>query len=160
MQDRRSGEWRLPWQGGCLCGRVRFEVTAAPLLSMACHCRGCQRLTASAFSLTLVVPGNGFAIIEGATVPGGLHGENLYAFCDRCKSWLFTEPAGSGNGMIFLRPTMLDAARWTEPFVESMTREKLPWVELPTAFSFEGFPAPADYPQLMSAYAERGARPG
>lgn len=29
--------------GGCLCGRVRFRVTAEALDSGYCHCRMCQR---------------------------------------------------------------------------------------------------------------------
>ena len=153
-------EWKLPWQGGCLCGRVRFTVSAPPIVSMACHCRGCQKLTASAFSLTLVVPADGFAITAGETVPGGLHGENLYAFCDHCKGWLYTEPRGSSAGMIFLRPTMLDEAGWVMPFVESMTCEKLAWVDLPVEFSFDRFPEPGDYAALAAAFVERGARPG
>ena len=30
-------DWKLPWEGGCRCGEVRFRVTAPPLLSAACH---------------------------------------------------------------------------------------------------------------------------
>jgi hypothetical protein len=33
-------DWKLPWEGGCLCGEIRFRVGAPPLLTMACHCRG------------------------------------------------------------------------------------------------------------------------
>ena len=33
MDDRK-----LPREGGCRCGQVRFKVTAPPLLTMACHC--------------------------------------------------------------------------------------------------------------------------
>lgn len=29
--------------GGCLCGKLRFRVTAAPLDAGYCHCRMCQR---------------------------------------------------------------------------------------------------------------------
>ncbi|TMJ34620.1 MAG: aldehyde-activating protein, partial [Alphaproteobacteria bacterium] len=52
-------EWKLPWEGGCLCGRIRFRITAPPLLTMACHCSGCQKLSASAYSLTIAVPSQG-----------------------------------------------------------------------------------------------------
>lgn len=36
-------------EGGCLCGKVRFRTTRAPLRTMACHCRFCQRVTGSAY---------------------------------------------------------------------------------------------------------------
>ena len=38
--------------GSCRCGKVGISVTGAPMLTMACHCSGCQRMTASAFSLS------------------------------------------------------------------------------------------------------------
>jgi hypothetical protein len=43
---------KLPIEGGCRCGRVRFRLAEQPWLEAACHCRGCQRMTASAFSTT------------------------------------------------------------------------------------------------------------
>lgn len=67
-------DWKLPWDGGCLCGGVRFRINAAPLLTMACHCTGCQKLSASAHSLSIAVPREGFAVTKGQLVTGGLHG--------------------------------------------------------------------------------------
>ena len=37
------------FQGGCLCGKVRFQATRPPLRTFACHCTFCQRLTGSSF---------------------------------------------------------------------------------------------------------------
>jgi hypothetical protein len=61
-------DWKLPWEGGCLCGEIRFRVSAPPLLTMACHCRGCQKLSASAYSLTIAVPSEGFAVFASLSV--------------------------------------------------------------------------------------------
>jgi len=36
-------------EGGCLCGDVRYQVTADPLRVTICHCAFCQRFTGSAF---------------------------------------------------------------------------------------------------------------
>jgi hypothetical protein len=30
------------FEGGCLCGAVRYRVAAEPLAALACHCRDCQ----------------------------------------------------------------------------------------------------------------------
>ena len=65
----------LPWKGGCRCGQVRFRISAPPLLTGACHCIGCQRMTGGAFSLAVVVSDEAFEVIEGKPVIGGLHGE-------------------------------------------------------------------------------------
>ena len=42
--------------GGCLCGAVRYESEAEPVLTAVCHCRDCQKQTSSAFSVLVVLP--------------------------------------------------------------------------------------------------------
>ncbi|HUD52311.1 GFA family protein, partial [Parvibaculum sp.] len=61
-------EWNLPWEGGCRCGQVRVKISAPPVITMACHCTGCQRMTSSAFSLSILLPKDGFAITKGEPV--------------------------------------------------------------------------------------------
>lgn len=36
-------------EGGCICGRIRYEVVSDPLHVGVCHCRWCQRATGGAF---------------------------------------------------------------------------------------------------------------
>lgn len=147
----------LPIEGGCRCGRVRFRLTEAPWAETACHCRGCQRMTASAFSTTLVMPAAGFALIGGETVIGGLHGDEAdHHHCDWCKSWLFTTPHAD-LGFVNVRATLLDDPGWFAPWMETQTAEKLPWAETGAERSFDRFPAMADYPALIAEYrAARG----
>ena len=52
--------------GSCRCEQVQFEVTAPPLMTMACHCRGCQKMTGSAFSLSAAIPTEGFRVTRGS----------------------------------------------------------------------------------------------
>ena len=42
-----------PHRGGCLCGAVRYSYDAAPLATVACHCRDCQKLTGATNLLTI-----------------------------------------------------------------------------------------------------------
>jgi hypothetical protein len=151
-------EWNLPWQGGCHCGQVRFEVTAPPLLTMACHCTGCQRMTASAFSLSIAIPIDGFSITKGEPIIGGLHGESRHCFCPYCMSWMFTRLEGLDT-FVNVRATMLDNASWFTPFIETWTGEKLPWATTPAVHSFETFPAFEEYAGLIEEYARNAAKP-
>ena len=57
------------------------------------------------------------------------------------------------------RSTMLDDASWVTPFVESMTAEKLPGAATGARHSYPGWPPVEDYPRLIGAYAQEGARP-
>lgn len=154
-----EGDWKLPWQGGCRCGEVRLKVTKPPLLASACHCTGCQAMSASAYSLSLAVPSDGFEVTAGEPVIGGIHDAVTHHFhCPRCKSWMFTRVEGL-DWLVNLRPSMLDEHRWFEPFVEFWTSEKLPWASTPARRSYESVPQLQDFEGLMKAYAEEGARP-
>lgn len=144
----------LPLEGGCRCGLVRIKVSAPPMMTMACHCTGCQRMTASAFSLSAMIPAAGFEVIAGEPVIGGLHGADVHHwFCPNCMSWVFTRAAGA-DWFVNVRATLLDDARWATPFLETYTSEKLDWVTTPAKHSFARFPEMADYEGLMKNYAE------
>jgi hypothetical protein len=142
---------KLPIDGGCRCGRVRFRISGAPLMEMACHCIGCQRMTASAFSTTLMVPIDGFEVIAGSTVVGGMHAEPEHHHCDWCKSWVFTRLPPE-MPFVNVRATMLDDVTWFAPFIESYTSEKLAWAQTGARRSFAKSPEPHDYEGLMADY--------
>jgi hypothetical protein len=152
-------DWKLPWSGGCRCGQTRISVTAPPLLASACHCTGCQKMTASAFSLTLTIPADGFSVTTGEPVIGGLHGPTRHYFCPHCMSWMFTRPEGF-DAFVNLRPSILDEHGWFAPYVEVYTGEKLPWAETTAVHSFETQPEFSAYAALIPEFAERGTRPG
>lgn len=151
-------DWKLPWSAGCRCDRVRMRVTAPPLLTMACHCTGCQRMTASAYSLSVAIPASGFEVVQGEPVIGGLHGASRHYHCPHCKSWLFTRPEGMDQ-MVDLRAMMLDARTWFVPFVETSTAEGFAWARTGARHSFAGMPEAAAFGPLVAEFAEQGAGP-
>jgi hypothetical protein len=53
------------FSGGCMCGAVRYEISAEPMMSAICYCRDCQRSTGSAFASVLVVPKAAFKLTKG-----------------------------------------------------------------------------------------------
>ena len=151
-------DWKLPWTGGCRCDRIRIQITAPPIVTMACHCRGCQRMTASAFSLSVLVPANGFEVTAGEPVIGGIHGATRHFHCDHCKSWLFTRPDGM-DAFVNVRATMLDDASWFAPFVETATSEALAWAKTGAVHSFANIPGPEVWGPIVEAFARDGAHP-
>ncbi len=140
--------------GQCRCGKIRFETSQEPLITMACHCTGCQRMTASAYSLSELYPYAAFEVTAGEPVLGGLRAETKHYFCPHCKSWLFTRPEDAGD-FVNVRATMMDDANAFQPFIEAYTDEMLPWAVTGATHSFEKFPTADDYPKLLAAYAER-----
>lgn len=142
---------QLPVEGACMCGDCRVRVSIAPVMTMACHCKGCQKLSASAFSLTAMVPADGFELIKGKTQIGALHGDNPYHYCAKCLNWLYTSLASAP--FVNVRPTMFDVPAWSTPFIESYVGEKLSWATTSARHGFAKFPEPHQYGPLMAEYA-------
>lgn len=80
-------------QGGCLCGAVRFELTARPLEAGYCHCTRCQRRTGTAASVNVAVDAQAFEIIAGADHVAGWTppaGGAEKCFCALCGAHIFS----------------------------------------------------------------------
>ena len=142
----------LPLTGTCRCGGVTLRATAAPLITSACHCRGCQRMTASAYSLSALFPSDGFEA-TGETVIGGMHGpEQRHHHCARCLGWLFTRLPALDH-VVNVRATMFDDTSWFAPFLETATDERLAWATVPAPRSFPSLPRAAEFGDLIAEYA-------
>ena len=119
----------LPQTGGCLCGKIRYEITEAPQLVYTCHCTDCQRLTSSAFSLGLVVAETAFNRSGIAPRPLQRTADsgrvNTRFVCADCASWLYSQPRG---GLVRVRAGSLDDRSWLRPTRHLWTRSKQPWV--------------------------------
>ena len=142
-------------QGGCRCGKLRFEATGEPMLTIACHCTGCQHMTASAFSLSEGYSTDAFRLLAGEPVLGGIHGPTRHYHCDYCKSWLYTEPEGVEN-FVNVRSTMFDEPRTDKPFVEVYVGEALPWAVIGASKTYDALPGMEEWPSLIQQFAARG----
>ncbi len=78
----------MSFTGGCQCGAVRYTVSADPLEIYVCHCRECQKQSASAFGISVIVPVRAFALEQGRlrawsrqTDSGGTL---ICSFCEDC----------------------------------------------------------------------------
>ncbi|OYY71595.1 GFA family protein [Sphingomonas sp. 28-63-12] len=138
--------------GACRCGQLRFRVTGTPLMTMACHCTGCQKMSASAFSLSTFYPARAFTVIAGQPVIGGLHGGTRHFFCGHCLSWAYTQPEGMDD-FVNVRSTLLQDAADYRPFIETFTADKLAWAETGAKHSFKRFPPSDAFAALMAAFA-------
>ena len=56
---------RLPIEGGCLCGAVRYRIDAAAGRRRICHCATCRRAAGAQSVAWATVAGDGFAFVAG-----------------------------------------------------------------------------------------------
>jgi len=152
--------WNLPLEGGCRCDDVRLRAEKPPILTGACHCAGCQKMTGSAFSLTISFPGDALRILQGEPVIGGAHGPVAHHFhCPRCKAWLFTRAEGM-DWFVNVRASVFDDHRWFVPFVELWLSEKLPWATTPALHGYETVPELEEFGALMAEFKSGAFGPG
>ena len=143
-------------EASCRCGQVRFRVVGAPVFTSACHCRGCQRMTASAYSVSGAWPAEKIQVIAGDPVIGGLHGATRHYFCGHCMSWMFTRPEGF-DAFVNVRATLLETPPLDPPFLETYTSEALAWAKTGATHSFATFPPPESFEMLVTEFAQAHA---
>lgn len=121
-----------PLTGSCLCGGVRFEITAPFLNANHCHCSRCRKHS-GAFGLTQArVPRDGFRLVAGEDLirvyrPGdGM----VKAFCSVCGSNLFGRTWPEGEE-ISVRLGALDGDPEIRPEFHTFVDSRAPWDVLP-----------------------------
>jgi len=126
-----------PISGACQCGGVRYTLHGAPDSIIACHCRECQKLSTSAFSITAVVPTDRVTF-EGEMADWSRSSAsgrvNAAKFCPTCGNRIYHYDPGQ-PGKIKLKPSNLDDTSIIRPTIHVWTREKQDWVTIPDGVS-------------------------
>ncbi len=118
------------YQGGCLCGAVRYKIEGAPEWSSHCHCRSCQRATGAAFTTWVGLKKDNFEVTKGhiktcSTSPGVERG-----FCDRCGTSLTYAAEEGWPGQVSILAPTLDNPAIASPTAHVYVEHQLPWVKL------------------------------
>lgn len=120
--------------GGCTCRFMRYRMTGTPLFVHCCHCRWCQRETGTSFALNAMIESERVEILEGeaeviATPSLSGKGQKI-SRCPVCRIALWSNYAGAGDALRFVRVgTLDDPDRWP-PDIQIYTASKQPWVAL------------------------------
>ncbi len=132
----------IPQTGGCLCGAVRYTITAEPMMQAVCHCKNCQKQAGSAWSMIEGVAETALAI-EGSPTTYEDTGDSgnvvLRQFCGTCGSPLFSRVAAM-PGLVFVKAGTLDDTSAFNPQVQVWTKSKQHWVDLGAVPGFETTP--------------------
>jgi hypothetical protein len=119
--------------GQCMCGAVRFEVTAPLLGAVYCHCKRCQRRTGSAFAVSGRVRPGSFTITRGADAirtysPEGGGWDKSY--CGECGSHLFGADPDNPEAL-GVRFGVLDQDPGIRPGAHQFVDYAAPWAPIP-----------------------------
>lgn len=146
-------EMAIQFQGGCLCGSVRYECTAEPVISGHCQCTDCRKASGSGHSSHLAVPVNSVSISGNVKVydrkadSGNMVGR---AFCPSCGSPVYSVNCGM-PGLLFLRASSLDDLEMFKPQVVVFTKRAASWDYIdPKLPAFEAMPPSQAMPAAIS----------
>ena len=140
-------------EGGCTCRAVRYRMSSRPLFVHCCHCRWCQRETGASFALNAMIEADRVELLSGA--PECIHtpsnsgkGQKIWR-CPSCKVAVWSNYAGAGDAVRFIRVGTLDEPDTLPPDIHIFTMSKQPWVVIPP-----GMPAVQEYYKAAEYWPE------
>ena len=123
------------FDGGCTCGALRYRMTSPPMFVHCCHCRWCQRETGTAFALNAMIESDRVSLLQGepeiVDTPSLSGNGQTIARCPTCRIALWSNYAGAGDTVRFVRVGTLDEPDRIPPDIHIFTASRQPWVVLP-----------------------------
>jgi hypothetical protein len=127
---------RLPLTGGCQCGKVRYEISGPLRRLFICHCRECQKQSASAFAISAMFSSAGMRHLTGEVRQWSRRTESgwtlVSSFCPACGSRLW-DGDKDHEEEVCVKGGSLDAPLDLNEAIHIWTCRKLPGVVIPDA---------------------------
>lgn len=114
--------------GGCLCGAVRYEVSAAPFEVVYCHCRMCQQSQGGIFSVSAGFPRDSLTMTQGAPK---FHVSSEFGergFCSDCGTHMIFLNRGSDSIYVYLGG--IDHPQDLAPQSHIWVESQMPWLTI------------------------------
>jgi hypothetical protein len=110
-------------------------MRTAPLFVHCCHCRWCQRESGASFALNAMIEADRVTVLgaepELVRTPSASGSGQLFARCPKCRIAVWSNYAGAGPLVRFVRVGTLDEPDHLPPDIHIFTASKQPWVIIP-----------------------------
>lgn len=119
------------YQGGCLCGAVRFEIKGPIRNIVYCHCSRCCKAQGSAFAANGIVASGEFSIASGAESLIGYvssPGQTKH-FCGTCGSPIMSK-AEARPEQVRVRLGTIDSDIQERPIAHIFASSKANWEDI------------------------------
>ena len=116
------------FEGGCLCGAVRFIASGKPKGTYWCHCHSCRKHTGAPVSVFVAFARDAYMVTKGEitkfdTTPG----QTRRGFCGRCGSTVTCESLPD-LAITHFHVGAFDEAARLQPTKHYFVEERLPWL--------------------------------
>ena len=120
----------VPFEGGCLCGAVRYRCSAEPDRVYYCHCTNCRKVSGTAFNTGVMVRRETFELLTGEPrsydVPADSGNVVSHAFCPTCGGQLYVSSSGRPTHLS-IKAGSLDDPSWLQPVGRIWSQSAQPW---------------------------------
>lgn len=124
---------KYPINGSCQCGQVTYTLKEPPIAIAACHCKQCQKLSTSAFSISAMVAANALEVngeLKEWKRTADSGNETVAKLCSVCSNHIYhASPARPAH--VMLKPSTLDDTSAIEPTIHVWVKEKQNWYQIP-----------------------------
>jgi hypothetical protein len=116
------------YEGGCLCGSIRYRVKGKQLRGTICHCSMCRKWSGAPFLTWTLFNKDKFEWIRGT--PGAINATPavIRKFCERCDCPLSFEFTDS-SAIVGVTTGTLDKPDEFCPTRQNWTSREVPWLE-------------------------------
>lgn len=101
-------------KGSCLCGAIKYTISAPVKELRACHCLDCQKASGAGGSVNAVVPSAAFKVTQGKPKRfecKAASGRTLYRyFCGDCGSPIYSQRQSTPETVVVRAGTLDDSS--------------------------------------------------
>ncbi len=117
------------FEGGCLCGAIRYEVSGKPVNMWNCHCDDCRHTSGASYATNVFVKIADLTITKGETNTFDHQADSgntmTKHFCSACGAQLFNGNSGRPQIMV-VRAGTIDDPSFVEPRANIYASRALP----------------------------------
>ena len=116
------------FEGGCLCGRVRYRASGTPEKPHYCHCRMCQRGVGAPVTAWVNFPLAELVWTAAEPAYYRSSAELRRGFCPSCGASVCT--IADGDTLVCVTLASLDEPARISPELHMWTSSAMPWLEI------------------------------
>ncbi len=115
------------FEGGCLCGALRYAARGEPVDVAYCHCRICQRSSGAPALAWASFAEDAFAYTKGSPASYRSSAGAVREFCPKCGTQIAFREDGAGT--VDFNVASLDQPAALSPQYHIWTGSRIPWFD-------------------------------
>lgn len=131
-------------EGGCYCGRLRYQAKGDALFKGQCHCRECQYISGGHPNVVMAMPESGFSYTKGSPKQfrrSDLEKPVTREFCPECGTHILAKSSALPGALIIKVGTFDDPSVFGGPQMVIFTIDKQSFHHVPDGVpTFERVP--------------------